>query len=58
MKFFELRFSDEEVLWFEMLESVPKDIECVNGILNGHFRLLKYPIQYDWFENVECVMMV
>ena len=29
---------DKEILWSEMLESVRKDVECVNGILKGRFR--------------------
>ena len=53
---FKLCFSDREILWSEMMESVRKDVECVNGILKCRFRWLKNPIQYHEFKTIEYAM--
>jgi len=40
------RFTRNEIMWSEWLESIRKDIECTFGILKGRFRFLLHAMEY------------
>ena len=51
------RFCYYEVLYSEWEESIRKDVERVNGILKGRFRILKMPILYGNPKVIDAIFM-
>jgi hypothetical protein len=46
-------FQKAQVLWSEFLESIRKDVECVNALLKNRFRTLKNPVYFHKPEFIE-----
>lgn len=46
-------FQRAQVLWSEFLESIRKDVECVNALLKNRFRTLKNPVYFHKPEFIE-----
>ena len=51
------RYSENQILWAEWLESVRKDIECLFGILKVRFRILLNRIQQHDVVNIRDIFM-
>ena len=50
------RFTTDEVLWSEWLESVRKDVECTFGVLKQRFRFLRNACRYHLADTIENAM--
>ena len=50
------RFSLDEVMWSEWVESVRKDVECTFGVLKARFRILRNAVRFHSCQTVENIM--
>jgi hypothetical protein len=50
------RTTADEIVCFEWLESVRKDVECTFGILKGRFRFLRNGVRYHSLTTIEQAM--
>jgi hypothetical protein len=47
----------KDVFWSEWVESCRKDVECTFGIMKNRFRILKNPLQYHSFKDIENIFI-